>query len=180
MTGWKTLIALGLFAALAGCSFGGERDVRPLNDLRNRTGEPEEFSIVPNKPLAPPPSFSELPPPTPGQGNRTDATPKADLVAALGGNPSQLQASGEAGTVGAGDQALVAAVARNGADPEIRRTLAAEDEDYRKRKGRFSWSIVPDNDYDRAYRRQKLDPWAWLRRYRNAGANTPAAPPGGG
>ncbi len=166
---------LAVFVLVSACSTWGEREPRPLNDLRNRSGEPEEFSIVPNKPLVTPPSFSELPDPTPGQGNLTDQTPKADLVAALGGNPARLQPGSG---VGAGDQALVKQASRNGTDPEIREKLASEDQEFRVRRGRFSWSVLPDGDYDRAYRGEKLNPYSWLRRYRNAGAHTPAAPPG--
>ena len=82
-----------------------------------------------------------------------------------------------AGSIGAGDAALVQQASRYGRDSTIRQTLAAEDQQYRKNKGRFSWSIVPRDDYERAYRGQKLDSYSWLRRYRQAGARTPSAPP---
>ncbi|MFW2588848.1 DUF3035 domain-containing protein [Sagittula sp. SSi028] len=159
--------------ALAGCS--QSRDgVRPLHDLRSNSGEPEEFAIVPNKPLTVPDSLAALPTPTPGGSNRTDQNPQADAVAALGGNPARLQA----GTgIGAGDGALVQQATRFGTDPAIRQTLATEDAALRKRRGLFSWSIVPQDNYTNAYRRETLDPYAWLNRYRQAGARTPAAPP---
>ena len=160
--------------ALSACSRSGEP--KPLHDLRSNSGEPEEFAIVPNKPLTMPQTFAELPQPTPGSVNRTDQTPKADAVAALGGNPAALQ-PGAAGSIGAGDAALVQQASRYGRDSTIRQTLAAEDQQYRKNKGRFSWSIVPRDDYERAYRGQKLDSYSWLRRYRQAGARTPSAPP---
>ncbi|MGR3366295.1 MAG: DUF3035 domain-containing protein [Sagittula sp.] len=160
--------------ALSACSRSGEP--KPLHDLRSNSGEPEEFAIVPNKPLTMPQTFAELPQPTPGSANRTDQTPKADAVAALGGNPAALQ-PGAAGSIGAGDAALVQQASRYGRDSTIRQTLAAEDQQYRKNKGRFSWSIVPRDDYERAYRGQKLDSYSWLRRYRQAGARTPSAPP---
>ncbi|MBP0481575.1 DUF3035 domain-containing protein [Sagittula salina] len=162
--------------ALSGCTsrFGAGAS-RPLHDLRANSGEPEEFAIVPNKPLELPQTFAELPQPTPGGANRTDQTPQADAVAALGGNPAATVARG--GTVGAGDQSVVQAASRYGRDGQIRETLAAEDENYRKRKGLFTWSLVPRDNYSAAYKRQKLDPYAWLQRYRAAGARTPAAPP---
>jgi hypothetical protein len=163
-----------LIVAVAGCSTG-EREPRTLRDLRTNTGEPEEFSIVPNKPLVTPPSFNELPEPAPGAANRTDQNPKADLVVALGGNPARLEAP--AGAIGAGDQALVQRASRFGREETIRTTLAQEDEDFRLRRGRFTWSIVPEDDYNRVYRTQRLDPYTWLRRYRQAGAVTPTAPP---
>lgn len=167
-------LALGA-VALSGCSRMTGGEVRPLHDLRGNTGEPEEFAIVPNKPLTMPQSFAELPSPTPGGANRTDQTPKADAVAALGGNPAATVAS--PGTVGAGDGAIVNQASRFGRDADIRQTLAAEDSGYRRTKGRFSWSIVPRDNYEAAYKRQKLDPYAWLQRYRSAGARTPSAPP---
>lgn len=161
--------------ALAGCSNRGE-DPKPLHDLRNNSGRPNEFAIVPNKPLEIPEAMAALPTPTPGGANRTDQTPKADAVAALGGNPSRLQS--EAGTVGAGDGALVQQAGRFGKDPAIRQTLAAEDEAVRRKGGRFTWAIVPRDDYAAAYRRQRLNPFQWLNVYRRAGAQTPSAPPG--
>lgn len=170
------VILLGM-AGLAGCS-AVDRD-KPLRDLRTGSVEPEEFSVLPNKPLASPQSFSELPAPTPGGNNRTDLTPKADAIAALGGNPARAVATGPATAVGAGDQALVAQASRFGREGDIRDTLAAEDQAFRRSKNIFNWSIVPRDNYERAYSRSRLEPYRWLRRYRQAGAQTPAAPPGG-
>jgi len=53
-----------------------------------------EFDIIPNKPLETPDSFSSLPVPTPGQANLSDATPRKDAVAALGGRPALLDQQG--------------------------------------------------------------------------------------
>jgi hypothetical protein len=171
MRGAQLVLIIGVLG-LAACSMGGEREPRTLHNLRT-SGEPEEFGIVPNKPLETPVNFAELPQPTPGGANRTDQTPVADAVAALGGNPARLQAGSG---IGAGDQAIVQTASRFGRDENIRTTLAAEDEDYRRRKSRFSWSIVPDDDYNNAYKRQTLDPYFWLRKYRASGVPTPSAP----
>ena len=59
----------------------------------------------------------------------------------------------------------------------MRAELAAADEDFRARRSRFTWKLVPEDQYKRIYRRQALDPYSWLRRYRAAGARTPTAPP---
>lgn len=166
------LVAILAVCGLAAC---GGRD-RTLHDLRSNSGEPEEFSIVPNKPLQQPESFSELPPPTPGGANRSDVTPLSDAVAALGGNPARLDPG--AG-VPSGDGALVNRASRFGRDPAVRQQLAAEDEDFRKRRSLFTWSIVPTDEYYRAYRGQALDPYDWLQIWRRAGARTPSAPPEG-
>lgn len=154
---------------LASCSVEDRR----LRDMRTFSGEPEEFSIVPRKPLQPPQDLDALPEPTPGGANRTDQTPLADAVLALGGNP----AAGSAGGVPLADQALVSEASRFGRDAQVRETLAQEDDDFRKRQ-RFTWQLFPDGDpYTRVYRRQTLNPYDWLRRSRDAGATTPTAPP---
>ena len=166
------LVALTAVLGLVAC---GERDIT-LHDLRTNNGQPEEFSIVPVKPLQTPESYSALPQPTPGGANRTDQTPLKDAVAVLGGDPSRLDPG--AG-VPAGDAALVNSASRFGRDPGIRQQLAAEDLEFRKRRSLFTWSIVPTDEYYRAYRRQSLDAYRWLEIFRNADRRTPAAPPEG-
>ncbi|MCT4558163.1 MAG: DUF3035 domain-containing protein [Pelagimonas sp.] len=166
-------VALIALVGLAACSTS-DKEPRVLHELRTFSGEPEEFGILPSKELVQPESYSALPSPTPGGSNRVDLTPKADLVAALGGNPARLQA-GEG--IGAGDAALVKSSSRFGRDDQIKAKLKAEDKQYRRTKGRFTWSLLPRDDYNYAYRRQSLEPYAWMQRYRRAGAQTPAAPP---
>ena len=90
-----TMTMLGL----AACS----SDPHLMNTSAGQTS-PDEFAIVPTKPLSMPTDLSALPSPTPGGGNLTDPTPRADAVAALGGNPAQLSVQG----VGAADLGLVA------------------------------------------------------------------------
>ncbi|MEC3862872.1 DUF3035 domain-containing protein [Mesobacterium sp. TK19101] len=170
MTGPRIVILLAILG-LAACG-GRERDIT-LHDLRSNSRSPEEFSILPAKPLEAPESYAALPAPTPGGANRTDQTPIADAVAALGGKPSRLQAEGYPAT----DRALVARASRYGLQGTIRQQLAAEDLEFRKRKSLFTWSVVPRDDYYRAYRRETLDPYDALNRYRRAGARTPSAPP---
>lgn len=175
MTKPRIVIALALLA-LGACSSArdGETNLRNLNTYR---GTPEEFAIVPNKPLADPPSFSQLPAPTSGTGNRADVTPLADAVAALGGDPSRLAERG----IPSGDAALVAAAGRNGVDGSIRQDLAEADAAFRRRASIFNWKLLPDDEYNRAYRRQSLDAQDWLARVRRPGTNvrTPSAPPPG-
>lgn len=168
-------IILGIVGslALAGCS----RDREPtLRDLRSMDRSPEEFSVVPQKPLEQPPSLDALPEPSPGAPNRTDATPRADAIAALGGNPGA--GATRSGGVPATDGALVERVSRFGRASDIRETLAEEDLALRRSRSRFTWSIVPRDDYSRAYRDQALDPRDWAERYRRSGIPVPAAPPG--
>lgn len=146
-----------------------------LHKVRNKANQgPDEFTIVPGKPLEAPPSFVELPQPTPGGSNRTDQQPMADAVAALGGNPAALEDRG----VGASDGALVAAAARRGVDPTIRATLAEEDRDFRFRKWVTSrLRIFGSDEYYRSYDRQTLDRRETEELWRRAGAPTPSVPP---
>ena len=53
---------------------------------------PDEFSVLPARPLEMPESYSALPAPTPGGTNITDPNPGADAIAALGGRPSAASA----------------------------------------------------------------------------------------
>ncbi len=162
--------ALGLTAALglAACSNSGN-----LMTLESGDG-PDEFAIVPTKPLQMPADLAQLPPPTPGGSNITDPTPQADAVASLGGNPAHLSAQG----VGAADGALLAYTGRLGRDANIRAVTAAEDEAFRARHGRRLLEIIAKtNVYMRAYRPQAIDPYAELERFRRAGVRTPTAPP---
>ena len=166
----RTLLAALALAALGAC--GGPREPDLLTFARGDEG-PEEFGIVPNRPLEAPESYAVLPTPTPGGANRADQTPLSDAVAALGGNP----AAG-AGGVPAGDAGLVTYAARGGVDPAIRAELAAADLEFRRdSQGRILERLFSVNVYNRAYARFELDQYAELLRWRRAGVRTPSAPP---
>lgn len=161
--------ALAVVVLLAACS----NDPQLMNIKAGGDG-PDEFAIVPTKPLQMPQDLAQLPPPTPGGANITDPTPLADAVGALGGNPSQLAAQG----VGAADGALLSHAGRFGTQPGIRAQLAAEDVEWRSKRGRrLLETIARTNVYFRAYEKMSLDQYAELERWRRAGARTPSAPP---
>lgn len=167
-------IVLVLIAALAlsACA-SGERDIS-MRQLDKPGEGPDEFSILPSKPLEAPDSYTALPTPTPGQKSLTDRSPKAEGIAALGGNPARLTPSG----VPASDGALVRHASRNGTAPNVRETLAAEDKDFRSRKSRFTRiRLIKTDRYAQAYRRQSLEPYSEWYKYRRTGARTPSAPP---
>lgn len=154
--------------AIAGCSNAG------LRDLRSNTAGPDEFLILPTKPLSAPASYSELPEPTPGGANLTDPQPNADAIAALGGRPAALVDQG----VSSADAALVNYTGRGGVPQGIRTTLAEEDERFRQRRGRLTQiQLFRTNRYDQVYNRQKLNPFSEERRFRRAGIATPTSPP---
>lgn len=169
----KLNVLLALALGLAAC---GERDIT-LHELRVRGDGPEEFAIVPPKPLQTPKSLSALPVPTPGGANRTDPTPEADAVAVLGGDASRVAPRGSGAP--ASDGALVSYAARNGVQPGIRARLAAEDLEFRKRASLFTWQLMREDKYYDAYETFAIDPYEVLRRFRLSGVRTPAADPPG-
>ena len=154
---------------LAACS----TDPHLMNTANGGDG-PDEFGIVPTKPLQMPEDLNVLPNPTPGGGNLTDPTPLADAVGALGGNPGQLAAQG----IGASDGGLVSYASRYGRDPGIRQRTAQEDVEWRSRNGRRLLEVLArTNVYYRAYEPMTLDSWTELERWRPTGVQLPAAPP---
>lgn len=168
----KIGIALAIALLAAGCSSNRTPE---LMHLRSTSNGPDEFGILPTKPLQMPDSLTELPTPTPGGSNITDPTPAADAIAALGGKPP---VAGKG--VPAGDGALVARAGRYGTDTGIREKLAAADYDYRKKNdGRLLERLFSVNVYYKAYRPMALNQEAEIERWRKLGLTTPAAPPSG-
>ena len=157
--------------ALAGCS-SGDGTLRYFSDSG---GGPEEFNIVPSKELEQPEDYAALPAPTPGGSNRVDQQPLGDAVAVLGGRPSALEDQGgqhrrwRTGHL---------CVARPGVDPQIRPTLAAEDEEFRRRKAMFN-NLRPFklDQYYRAYEDQSIDPRNVAKYYVSRGVPVPSYPP---
>ncbi|MQY41741.1 DUF3035 domain-containing protein [Epibacterium sp. SM1969] len=163
----KTVIGLALVVAVSACGKGG------LRALDNPGSGPDEFLIQPVKPLENPDSFAALPEPTPGGANRTDVNPKAEAIAALGGNPAA-----ESAPAATADTALLAATGRYGVDGNIRQDLAEKDAEFRRReKITANIKLFPVDRYADAYRRQALDPYKVNNAYRNAETGTPTAPP---
>lgn len=166
------VLALAVVAGLGLSACGNGNDAPQLMNLRSSTNGPDEFSVLPAKPLELPDDLMALPDPTPGGANLTDANPKAEAIAALGGSISA------AGGIPAGDAGLASYAGRNGVTADIRSTLAAEDLRFRqKNDGRVLEKLFDLNVYFRAYRKQSLDQQAELLRWRKAGARTPSAPP---
>ncbi|MBC7165362.1 MAG: DUF3035 domain-containing protein [Roseovarius sp.] len=169
----KTVVMLLAAVIVAGCG-GRDREVS-LARIRHTGNGPDEFSIIPSKPLEMPEDMASLPAPTPGGPNRTDQNPQADGVAALGGNLAVTQTE----VPSAANAGLLAYASRYGRDPAVRQRLAEEDREIRRRYGRVNVlrGILPGDDYVQAYEDQWLDAHAEERRLRRAGVRTPAAPP---
>ena len=168
----RVLIVMTMLAGLglSACA----RDSQPeLMNVHARSGTPDEFMVLPNKPLEMPESMAALPEPAPGAGNRVDPTPEADAVAALGGRRGAAD-----GGVARADGGLISHASRFGVAGDIRGTLAAEDLEYRRRNdGRILERWLNVNVYYQAYRPLSLDQHAELERWRRAGVRTVGAPP---
>ena len=165
-------LALALALTMSACS--GKREPQLLN-LNAGSDTPDEFAILPGKPLQTPENITDLPAPTPGASNLTDPTPKADAVSALGGNPAVLTRPG----IPAADGALLGYTGRHGIAPGIREQLAAADLDFRRRKDVPSlYRLFKKSRYFKVYASQALDQYLELERLRAAGIKTPSAPPG--
>jgi hypothetical protein len=164
----RAIIAVATMVTLVACGDGGTPQ---LMNLRSGSG-PDEFAIVPPKPLEMPETLGELPEPTPGGFNRTDPNPEAEAAIALGGRPSA------AGGIPSGDAAIYAHAARFGVDGNIRSTLASEDLEWRRdNNGRILERLFNVNVYYKAYRKMRLDQQAELARWRALGVRNPSAPP---
>lgn len=167
----------GLILALAAISLSAcSSDEAPiLMNIQSKSRTPDEFTILPRKPMVIPEDLASLPPPTPGGGNRTDPTPEADMIVALGGNPASITENGQRPT---SDSSLVNYASRYGVTSDIREQLAAEDLAYRqKNNGRLLERWFNQNVYFDAYQRQNLNKYSELERFRRAGVDTVAAPP---
>ncbi len=163
----QRFILVGLMLVLAAC---GKDD--GLLNIKQEPGEgPDEFAVLPTKPLEMPEDLAALPDPTPGGTNRTDPTPEFDVAEALGGNAAVLSRRSS-------DGALLAHATRFGVSPNIRATLAEEDARFRSNnRGRVLERLFDVNVYFRAYEFMELDQYAELERMRRAGIRTPAVPP---
>jgi len=166
---WGAVVAVLVAGGLSGCANKG------LRDLRTNSAGPDEFLVMPVKPLSQPASYRDLPTPTPGGTNLVDTNPRADAVVALGGRASALNPDG--GIPGA-DGALVTAASRYGVSSDIRLSLAESDAEFRKKKGRFAnVKLFRVDRYNQAYRFEALSAYDEEWRFRNAGIATPTAPP---
>jgi len=149
----RVLILLALSMSLLAC---GNRTVTQ-STFPEEGGGPDEFSVVPNRPLSTPQSFNDLPEPTPGGTNRANLAPRATAAAALGG-----RASASSG-IPASDAALITYVSRAGVDSQARARAS----------GGGLFGLFGRRTGGGA----TLDPFAEAERFRAAGVRVPTAPP---
>jgi hypothetical protein len=163
----RTLAAATLLlaaAALAGCGGRG-----PAGVLRSAgvAGTPDEFMVLPTKPLEMPENLAALPPPLPGATNRVDHRPHEEAVAGLTGRPALATTNG------------AALVARAGpVDPNVRTELAVEDAQWRAtHHGLFFERMFTRDKATVVYKPMVLDAPAELERLRRMGVEVPPPPP---
>jgi hypothetical protein len=158
------------------CHRAGDGAAGGLRQWRSRADEhalrdhgPDEFAILPPKPLECREDLAALPEPTPGGANRTDPDAQADAIVALGGNPVP------AGRAGA-DGGLVGHAARYGVTPGIRNAGAEDLEFRRENDGRLLERLFNVNVY---YRPMPTSRWTSRPNWplARAGVRTPSAPP---
>ncbi|WP_170411815.1 DUF3035 domain-containing protein [Ruegeria atlantica] len=165
----RSIIALTLAFAAAGCSDIG------LRHLQAPGAGPDEFSVLPVKPLTEPKDYAFLPAPTPGGENLTDPTPKADAVVALGGNAASLNPNT---AIPSADAALVTASSRYGVPANTRQEIEAQDAEFRRKQARLTRLRLFNVDrYSQVYRRETLNPDIQNEAARQAGIETPSSPP---
>lgn len=164
----RTFAAMALLlaaAAVAGCTQGRG----PAGFLRSAgvAGTPDEFMVLPTKPLEMPENMAALPPPAPGTANRVDYNPRQDAVAGLTGRPALATTN------------ATALVARAGpADPAVRTALAVEDERWRATHHGLLFERLFTRDRSAlVYRPMVLDAPAELERLRRLGVEVPPPPP---
>ena len=151
--------------ALAACGEGGVAGALRSSGV---TSTPDEFMVLPTRPLEMPESFTALPPPTPGAANRVDYQPHAEAIAGLTGAP------GAAGN--ADGAALVAQAGPH--QPGIRQTLAGEDVTWRDtHHGLLIPRLIAKDKDVVTYQPMILDAATEFDRLRAAGVQQPAAPP---
>lgn len=163
--------------ALAGCDTSQGLGRLFATNPHAQTG-PDEFGIVPTKPLETPPNFTELPTPNPNARNRVDREPDKDAVAALGGRPERLDSP----NLQAGEGALLAAAQRRtgGSGTNIREVLADEDAKLRDRRGpQLLERWFGTDTYFRTYDGDTLRARGTAENLRRRGVRVPAAPPPG-
>ncbi|MFT3974260.1 MAG: DUF3035 domain-containing protein [Amaricoccus sp.] len=163
----RTLAAATLLlavTAVAGCQGRGAAGALRSAGVGST---PDEFMVLPTKPLDMPKDLAALPPPTPGAVNRVDYQPLQQAVAGLTGRPTLATTNG------------TVLVARAGpVDPNVRTELASEDAEWRAtHHGLFFERMFTRDKASLVYKPMVLDAPAELERLRRMGIEVPPPPP---
>ena len=158
----------GIFVIIFLLSACSSDDAR-LRDLYDVGTGPEEFAVLPSKPLTIPSNLKNLPVPDLAAGNLADPTPKRDLIETLGGSIDNSISIPEK------DKNLLKYVSRAGVDANIREELAEEDRKFLRRMGVLtSVKLFRVDRYNQIYRKMTLSAPKELERWRSLGVRTPS------
>lgn len=157
----RSVVSILLFVSLCAC---GSRDTSLMQAAANSSGNgPDEFGITINRALEDPESYASLPTPDPLGQNRAAIDPRNEAISAMGGRAVT-------GRGVARSSPLLSYASRFGYDPDIRETLATEDEEFRKRnRGKPVERLFSVNVYFDSYQSQSLDPAAEYSRLQELG-----------
>ncbi len=166
----KILLVLAMIASLSACSRDGSAR-NALAGLRQSAIAPDEFLVVPQKPLETPSNLSTLPTPAPGQANRVTIDFEQNLLQALGGRGAG------SGRVTSSEAAFIKAARGSvGVTENIRDVLRAEDLAFREaHKGQIE-RLARQREAASVYDVMLLDPLAEVRRLRSLGIKAPTVP----
>jgi hypothetical protein len=106
--------------------------------------------------------------------NRVDPQPRSDVTALLAGAGTPVESTA---SLSPGQQRLLARTGADSADPAIRGTLGQEDTTLMSQRGRYGIRNLFGRPTFDPYAGQVLDPFEEVERQREAGIQTPAAPP---
>jgi len=165
---------IALFAALASvlgaCTVGSNGESSFAQQIGLATPPPDEYAVVANRELQMPSSY-DLPPPTPGAPSLVEARPEQQARAAL------FAASGSASSgPSAGEAALLAAAGASSAEPNIRQTVAQEQDEYVAENTRFGLSSFAGFKIPGPEEAEALDADEESRRLAAQGVLAPIAP----
>jgi Protein of unknown function (DUF3035) len=160
-------LLLPLVLAISGCGQGGVAGVLRSSGA---TSTPDEFLVLPTRPLEIPDNLASLPPPTPGAPSRVEYQPESIAVTGLTGQEGQVRAASGA--------ALLARAGAASNDPQIRARLAQEDAEYRaSHGGRLLERLFARDQEALVYRDMTLNAPAVYEQMRARGVQLPAPPP---
>jgi hypothetical protein len=161
---WRAIVVIAPLA-LAACGDGGIAGTLRSSGV---TSTPDEFLVLPTRPLEMPENFTALPSPTPGAVNRVDIQPHVEAIAGLTGAP---------GPAGNADGTVLVAEA-GPRQPGVRQALAIEDVEWRNtHHGLLIPRLIAKDKDTVTYQPMILDSAAEFLRLRAAGIEQPPAPP---
>lgn len=166
----KRFVAPAALAVVLGACTVGSEGGSFSQQIGLATPPPDEYAVVANRELQIPSTY-ELRPPSPGAPSLVEARPGEQARAALFA-PAESGAAGPS----AGESALLAAAGATQTDPNIRQTVAAEQETYVAENTRFGLTSIAGYKIPGPEDEEALDADEEARRLAEEGVLSPIAP----